>query len=88
LRIWDASSLFSEQSNQKNDDRLVNEVKHMSKPSEVVTIENEKNYNIRLNSSPVVHVKQANKRLDADSGFDDQEFMSKNSSYSSRRNGQ
>jgi hypothetical protein len=66
LRVWDASGLFSEQVGQiKNE--AGNERK---KPVENVTIENEKSYNIRLNSS-------LDKRSDADSGIDEREFIGK-----------
>ena len=66
IRIWDASGLFSEQAGQNKTD-AANERR---KPTENVTIENEKNYNIRLNSS-------LDKRSDADSGIDEREFIGK-----------
>ena len=48
LRVWDASNLFSEHANQnKNDEKLANE----SKLPEKFAIENEKCYNLRINSS-------------------------------------
>lgn len=81
MRVWDASQLYAEQvGQQKGDDTSNYGSKSVPKSTETVIIENEKNYNLRLNSSSTnktSQLKPIDKRSDADSGIDEREFMTR-----------